>query len=70
MSIKTVQFAKNGNGIKSIQIDTKSSTVFGTCSQLPLILNRRYRLVKSGSRMEVLFHRGWADIPADIKSIK
>ncbi len=69
MSIKTVTFAKNGNGLDSIEIDTKSSTISRTCLQLPLITGRRYRLIKGGRRIEVLFSRGWANIPADIKSI-
>ncbi len=69
MSIKTVTFAKNGHGIDSISINTANNTIYLTCSALPAISGRHYRLAKQGSRLEYRSGSGYVEVPADIKMI-
>ena len=71
MSIKTVIFAKNGNGIDSIKIDTARSMIYQGCRQLPLISGLKYRFTgKGGNRIEYGSSDGYIEIQADIKEIK
>lgn len=69
MSIKTVMFAKNGHGIDSIKIDTKTQTIYSTCAALPAITGRHYRLLNHGTRIAFKQGIGYEFIQADIKSI-
>lgn len=70
MSIKTVTFAKNPNGIDSMRIDTKSQTIYSTCSALPTLAGRHYQLLNRGTRLSFRQGVGYEIIQADIKSIK
>jgi hypothetical protein len=71
MGIKTVTFAKNGNGIDSIKIDTSRSMIYQACRQLPLISGLKYRFTgKNGNRIEYEGSDGYIEIQADIKDIK
>ena len=70
MSIKTVVFAKNPNGIDSIKIDTTRSMIYQGCRQLPLISGLKYRFVgKGGNRIAYNGGEKYIEIQADIKSI-
>lgn len=69
MSIKTIAFAKNGHGIDSISINTADNTIYLTCSALPAISGRHYRLAKKGTRLEYRSGSEYVEVPADIKSI-
>ena len=70
MSIKTVIFAKNPNGIDSIKIDTSCSMIYQGCRQLPLISGLKYRLMgEGGNRIAYSGGDKWVEIQADIKVI-
>lgn len=69
MSIKTVTFAKNGHGITSIKIDTKTNTIYTACASLPAIAGRHYRLLNRSTRIAFKQGVGYEIVQADIKSI-
>ena len=69
MSIQTVVFAKNANGIDKLTIDTKTQTIY-SCTSQPAITGRHYRLGgQRGERMSFRAGDKYVEIPADIKSI-
>ena len=67
---KRIEFKKNHQGIKWIDVDMSTWQVLATCAASSFMSQRAFRFTRRGERVEYRTGSHYSELPADIESIK